>query len=375
MKKNPLLQLTSLGQSVWLDFIQRGMFASDELQRLIEEDGISGVTSNPAIFQKAIAGSRDYEDDIRRLARQGKNAEEIYWTLAIADIQQAADLFRPTYDRTAGRDGFVSLEVSPHLAHDTDGTVAEARKLWTAVDRPNILIKVPGTAEGLPSIERLLTDGINVNITLLFGLPRYRQVAEIYCAALEARASRGQPLNHVASVASFFLSRFDVLLDPLLEKIVQEGGPKAETARSLKGKVALAQAKTAHPIYQDIFGGTSFRKLASQGAFTQRLLWASTSTKNPEYNDVMYVEPLIGPDTINTLPLETVTAYRDHGNPAPRLEEGLEAAREQLARLAELGISMDQVTEQLEAEGVQKFIKPFDALLGTLEAARTAAGG
>jgi transaldolase len=374
MRENPLVKLHGFGQSVWLDFIQRGMFASGELQRLIDEDGISGVTSNPAIFEKAIAGSRDYDDGIRGLARQGKNAEEIYAALAIEDIQHAADLFRPTYDRTEGRNGFVSLEVSPHLAHDTAGTVAEARKLWAIVDRPNVLIKVPGTLEGLPAIESLLTEGINVNVTLLFGLPRYRRVADRFCAALEARSKSGLPLKNVASVASFFLSRFDVLLDPQLEKLAQEGGSKAEPARSLLGRIALAQAKLAYPIYKEIFGGASFKKLAAQDARSQRLLWASTSTKNPNYQDVMYVEPLVGPATINTMPLETIEAYREHGDPAPRLEDGLDEARRQLELLAELGFSMDRVTEQLEAEGVHKFIKPFDSLLATLEKARAAAG-
>jgi transaldolase len=370
MKDNPLLKISTFGQSVWLDLIRRGMLESGEFQRLIDEDGLRGVTSNPSIFEKAIGESADYDEEIRSLAEEGNDVGAIYQALTVADIQHATDLFRPVYDRTAGGDGLVSLEVSPHLAHDTAGTLSEARKLWAAVGRPNVMIKVPATDEGLPAITQLLTEGLNVNITLLFGLDRYRTVAEAYLAALEARAARGQPLDRVASVASFFLSRIDVLIDPLLESIVKQGGPQADTARALRGQVAIIQAKVAYHIYQELFSAERFRKLADRGARPQRLLWASTSTKNKQYKDVMYVEALIGPNTVNTLPLETLDAYRDHGKPAPRLEEGLDQAQQNLDRLAEVGISLEQAVKQLEKEGVDKFVQPFDKLFRTLEEKR-----
>ena len=279
MKMNPLLVLESLGQSVWLDYLGRGAIVSGQLQRLIEQDGVSGVTSNPSIFEKAIGESHDYDTAIAALARANKSVDEIYQALTVEDIQRAADLFRPTYDRTQGGDGYVSLEVSPHLARDTQGTVAEARRLWGAVNRPNIFIKVPATREGLPAIEQLISARINVNITLLFGLPRYRQVAEAYLAGLESLVARGEPLPPVRSVASFFLSRIDVLVDPLLEKVRAAGGTQAERAAKLHGQIAIASAKVARCIYEEIFASERFRNLASLGAHTQRLLWASTSTK------------------------------------------------------------------------------------------------
>ena len=366
MGENPLVKLSAFGQSIWLDYIRRQMIDSGELKKLIDDDGLKGVTSNPAIFQKAIAGSTDYDEAIRTLAQAGKSVQEIYETLTVEDVRRAADLFRPLYDRVEGKDGFVSLEVNPHLAHDTQGTVAEARHLWQALARPNVLIKVPATKAGLPAIRQLISEGINVNVTLLFGLPRYREVAEAYIAGLEARAAQGQPLSRVASVASFFLSRIDVLLDPQLEKLAAAGGP-AQTARDLIGQVAIASAKEAYRIYQEIFGSARFQKLAAPGARPQRLLWASTSTKNPAYPDLKYVEPLIGADTVNTLPPETLAAYRDHGDPAARLTEGVDRAAGNLARLAELGIDLDQATQQLEDEGVEKFNQPFDSLMATLE--------
>jgi transaldolase/glucose-6-phosphate isomerase len=370
MKQNPLQKLSTFGQSIWLDYIRRQMIDSGELQKLIEDDGLKGVTSNPAIFEKAIAGSRDYDDAIRTLARAGKSVAEIYQVLTVEDVQRAADLFRPLYDRVAGKDGFISLEVNPHLAHDTQGTLAEARHLWQALGRPNVLIKVPATKEGLPAVRQLISEGINVNVTLLFGLPRYREVAEAYIAGLEDRAATGKPLNRVASVASFFLSRIDVLLDPQLEAMAATGGPQAQGARDLIGQMAIASAKVAYTIYREIFGSARFQKLADQGARPQRLLWASTSTKNPAYPDVKYVEPLIGPDTVNTLPPETLEAYRDHGDPAPRLTEGVDRAAGYLQRLPELGLDLNHATQQLEDEGVDKFNKPFDALLATLEGKR-----
>jgi len=345
------------------------------LRRLIAEDGLAGMTSNPAIFEKAIAGSHDYDEAIRTLALGGKPAGEIYRALAVEDIRLAADQFRPLHDALEGRDGFVSLEVSPRLARDTQGSVAEARALWRAVDRPNIFIKIPATREGLPAIRQLISEGINVNITLLFGLPRYRQVAEAYLAGLEERLSRGEAVDRVASVASFFLSRIDVLLDPLLEKKRAAGGPQAERAAELLGEVAIASAKAAYAIFSQLFGSPRFKDLLLKSARVQRLLWASTGTKNPAYSDVKYVEPLIGPQTINTLPLETFRAYRDHGKPAARLTDGLDAAERVLRTLPELGIDLDEATQRLEDEGIQKFVKPFDLLLDRLAERRTALTG
>jgi transaldolase/glucose-6-phosphate isomerase len=373
MADNPLIQLESFHQSLWMDFLRRSMLKSGELERRIAEDGVSGITSNPSIFEKAIAGSHDYDEAIRLLALEGRNEAEIYQTLTVNDIRGAADCFRGVYENTAGGDGFVSLEVSPHLAHDTEGTIAEGRGLWAAVDRPNLMIKVPGTREGLPAIRRLISEGINVNITLLFGLPRYREVVEAYIAGLEDRAAQDKPLERVASVASFFLSRIDVLLDPELEKIIAAEGEKAELAAAIHGRAAIASAKVAYSIYRKLFGDDRFRALATRGARTQRLLWASTSAKNPSYSDVKYVEPLIGPETINTMPLETITAYRDHGQPANRLSDELDEARSALAGLARLGIDIDAITQQLEDEGVDKFNKPFDQLMGTIRAAQAAA--
>ncbi|MGQ9921823.1 MAG: bifunctional transaldolase/phosoglucose isomerase [Desulfobacca sp.] len=373
MVKNPLQLLETYGQSVWLDYIHRGLLTSGELQQLIESDGVLGVTSNPAIFDQAISGSTAYDADIRNLALQGRNVEEIYLALAISDIQGAADLLRPIYDRLSGQDGFVSLEVNPHLAYNTTGTIREAQRLWAEVDRPNVFIKVPGTAAGLPAITQLIGDGINVNVTLLFGLPRYQEVAEAYLAGLEARVTKGLPVDRVASVASFFLSRIDVLVDPRLEDIVSKGGPLAETAAALKGQVAIASAKAAYALYQRIVASQRFQVLAAKGARPQRLLWASTSTKNPGYSDIKYVEPLIGPQTINTMPLETLNAYRDHGRPAPLLEDGQAEAVSILQDLPKLGIDLNQVTQQLEAEGVEKFNKPYDHLLQSLEEKRQVA--
>ncbi len=370
MNANPLVMIQKFGQSVWLDYIQREMLTSGELKRLIEEDGLRGVTSNPAIFEKAIVGSDNYDAAIHSLDREGKGTKEIYEILTVEDVRHAADTFRPLFDSLDGRDGFVSLEVSPHLARDTEGTIQEARLLWGALDRPNVLIKVPGTKEGLPAIRQLISDGINVNVTLLFGLERYGAVAEAYMAGIEARVAAGKPVDRVASVASFFLSRIDLLVDPELEAVMKRGGAQAETAGFAHGQVAIASAKIAYQIYKEVFSTDRFRKLAEKGARTQRVLWASTSTKNPEYRDVKYVEALIGPDTINTLPVETVNAYRDHGKPASRLEDGLLEARQALDSLSGLGVDLRKVTQQLEDEGIEKFVKPFDRLLRTLHEKR-----
>ena len=366
MSGNPLKRLGTLGQSIWLDYIRRDLMASGELRRLIDEDGLRGMTSNPSIFEKAIADSHDYDGDIRAMALGGNGADAIYESLSQRDVESAADQFRPLYDRTDGQDGYVSLEVNPHLAHDTKGTIEEARRLWAKLNRPNVLIKVPATANGLPAIQQLIGEGISVNVTLLFGLPRYRQVAEAYIAGIEARAAQGEPVKHLASVASFFVSRIDALVDPLLEKLIAQGSKEVDLAKRARGQVAIASAKMAYQIYKEIFGSDRFRKLAARGARAQRLLWASTSTKNPDYSDVKYVEALIGPDTVDTAPLETLDAYRDHGEPEARLEQGVEEARRVLERLPELGIDIDKVTRQLEDEGVEKFNKPFDKLMEAL---------
>lgn len=366
MKINSLKKLGTLEQSLWLDYIRRDLIAGGELKRLIEEDGVRGMTSNPAIFEKAIDKSHDYDEDIRTQALAGKDAADIYETISQRDVQSAADVFRSLYDRTDGADGYVSLEVNPHLARNTNGTIEEARRLWKALDRPNVFIKVPATAEGLPAIRQLISEGININITLIFGLPRYRQVAEAFIAGLKTRAAQGKPIHQIASVASFFVSRIDALVDPLLEKIITEGGEPAELAKKLHGEIAVASAKTAYQIYKEIFGSDRFQKLSSQGARVQRLLWASTGTKNPDYSDIKYIEALIGADTVNTAPVETIDAYRDHGNPKLTLESGIENAALLMKQLQVLDIDIDKITQQLEDEGVAKFNQPFDKLLARL---------
>lgn len=366
---NPLRKLAQLGQSVYLDEIGRGMLRTGDLARLIEEDGLHGVTSNPAIFEKAIARTNDYDGAIADLAAGGLDVVQIYETLAIEDVQAAADLFAERYRASDGRHGFVSLEVAPDLADDAAGTVAEARRLWERLDRPNVFIKVPGTEAGLAAIERLTGEGINLNVTLLFGLRRYVDVAEAYLRGLEARAERGEPLHAIASVASFFLSRIDVAIDPELDLLAAAGGPRATQAEALRGTAAIASAKGAWQRYVEAFGGERFARLEALGARPQWLLWASTGTKDPAYPATMYVEPLIGADTVTTLPRETLDAYRAKGEPASRLEEGLDAAAAQLDALAELGIDLDTVTATLEREGVAKFVAPFGALMNALREA------
>jgi transaldolase len=366
MKNNPLKQLGTLGQSVWLDYIRRDLIVSGALKRMIDEDGVCGMTSNPSIFEKALADSHDYDGDIKTMALKGIDKKAIYEAFSRQDVQMAADIFRPVYDDTKGGDGYVSLEVNPHLAHDTKGTIEEARKFWAALDRPNVFIKVPATAEGLPAIRRLISEGININVTLLFGLPRYRQVAQAYIAGLEDRLAQGKTINNVASVASFFLSRIDTLADSMLEKIMAQGGEKTDIAGQARGQTAIASAKTAYQIYREIFNNESFRKLGNKGARPQRVLWASTGTKNPEYSDIKYIEAVIGPDTINTIPVDTMNAYRDHGDPKPRLEQDAAKAGRILEQLSGLGINIDRVTQQLEDEGVDKFNKPFDKIMEIL---------
>jgi transaldolase len=373
MQENPLQKLRSFGQSVWLDLLSRHLIESGTLERLIDEDAVAGVTSNPAIFGKAIGESRDYDKALRPLAASGKSVEQIYESLVIDDIRQAADLLRPLYDELHGDDGYVSLEVSPLLARDTDGTLAEARWLWREVDRPNLMIKVPGTPEGLPAIQQLLREGINVNITLLFALPRYREVTEAFLAGLEMRVADREDIRQVASVASFFLSRIDVLVDAQLDAIVQDGGRRGELAGSLRGKAAIASAKVAYEIFEEVFSSPRYTRLAGQGARRQRLLWASTSTKTPGYSDTMYVEPLIGPQTVTTLPWETLKAYRDHGEPAARLKDGLAEAHGTLRLLGEVGIDLAEVTRQLEEEGIEKFRAPYEQVIEVLRKKHAAA--
>jgi transaldolase len=368
MRVNPLHKLEAFGQSIWLDFISRPLLTSGEFVSLVQQDGVSGVTSNPATFEKAISAGGDYDNAIAKLAREGLSAGEIYETLVVDDIRMTADLLRPVYDRQEGRDGFVSLEVSPHLAHDSAGSVQEARRLWDRVNRPNLLVKIPGTQEGLAAIRQLIREGINVNVTLLFGLPRYHAVADAYLDGLADRAAHGLPLEKITSVASFFLSRIDVLVDPLLDDLAQEGGRVGQMAASLRGETAIACAKVARRMYREMVLGDRCQALAAQGAASQRLLWASTGTKDPSYSDIKYLEPLIGPDTINTVPLDTLAAYRDHGNPAPRLDQGGQEAMQVLDRLGELGIDLNQVAKQLEDEGVEKFNHPFDALMRSIQA-------
>jgi transaldolase len=373
MTENPLLTLESFGQSIWMDFIRRDTVTSGQLKRLIEQDGVSGVTSNPSIFEKAIGGTHDYDDQIRILARQGKTGDEIYQAVTIQDIQMAADVFRPVYNRTHGGDGYVSLEVSPRLARDTGETMKEAHRLWKAVERPNVMIKVPGTKEGLPAIEQLIAEGLNINITLLFGLPRYQEVAEAYVSGLESLVEHGKSVEKSASVASFFLSRIDVFLDPILEQKIKEAGPNAALAAELRGQAAIASAKAAYGLYRELFYSPRFNRLSRLGARTQRLLWASTSTKNPAYSDVKYIEPLIGVDTINTLPMETIDAYREHGKPSLQLDQGMADARRVLKDLGKLGISIDATTQQLEDEGVDKFNKALTQLMIVINEKRSEA--
>jgi transaldolase/glucose-6-phosphate isomerase len=374
MQHNPLLKLQEYGQSIWLDYLRRNMLTSGELKKLIDEDGIRGITSNPAIFEKAIGGSDDYTSAIHTLAHEQKSVDEIYRDLTVHDIQEAADLFRETYENQKRQDGYVSLEVSPKLARDTEGTIAEAKELWKAVNRPNVMIKVPGTKEGLPAIRKLISEGINVNVTLLFGLDRYPEVIDAYLGGLEDRVKAGEPIDSIASVASFFLSRIDVLVDKTLEEIMQKQGDKASSAAKLRGQVAIASAKAAYEIFKDQFSGERFSKLNAMGANVQRLLWASTSTKNPQYSDVKYPEALIGPQTVNTLPMETINAYRDHGNPAAnRLTENPEEAKTVLNSLSRAGIDLNAVTDQLVNEGIDKFIKPFNKLMETIERRRAEA--
>lgn len=355
---NPLTKLHELGQSIWLDFFDREIMDSGRLQKLIDEDKLGGITSNPSIFEKAIESGSDYDEDVRKFAEEDSDAENIFFKFAVKDIQRAADILKPVFDAANGNDGFVSLEVSPFLANDEEGTVAQAIDLWNRVNRKNVMIKIPGTKEGLRAIRRATAHGVNVNVTLLFGLERYREVTDAYLSGLEDRVNEGKPIDEITSVASFFLSRIDVLLDPKL---------KEKGLDDLAGKVAIDSAKSAYGIYKEVFESDRYKKLAEKGAKKQKVLWASTSTKNPDYSDVMYVETLIGDNTINTLPLETIDAFRDHGKAGLTVEDGMEKVEANLAKLKENGIDLNQVSDQLEKEGIQKFNESFEKLLKAIE--------
>jgi transaldolase len=362
METNKVKQIHSFGQSIWLDFIDRAIIKSGKLQKLIDEDGVRGVTSNPAIFEKAITSSSDYDNDIRTLADGDKTNEQIFFGLAVSDIQNATKLFEGVYTESNKVDGYVSLEVSPFLALDTEGTAKQAEELWAKVDRKNVMIKIPGTKPGLSAIRQSIAKGININVTLLFGLPRYEEVTEAYISGLEDHLAAGHSISHISSVASFFLSRIDVLVDPLLDE---------KGLGELKGEVAIASAKKAYEIYKRVFSGERWEKLAAKGAQPQRLLWASTSSKNPAFKDTKYVEALIGADTVDTVPLETVEAFRDHGIAANTLEEGLDTATGILEKIKAAGIDIDKLTQQLEDEGIEKFNKPFEKLLQAIEDQKT----
>lgn len=371
MSANPLKRLCELGQSVWYDYIRRDLYTSGELRRLIEEDGLRGMTSNPTIFQKAIAETELYDEDIRREAAKGKSPAAIFEALAVQDVQRAADVFRPVYDKSGGNDGFVSIEVGPHLARDTEGSVAEARRLWMSCARPNVMVKIPGTAQGVPAIRRCLAEGININITLLFSVERYREVMEAYLSACEERVSKGEAVHGLHSVASFFVSRVDTNVDKKLDKVAKEGKTERERqlAKDLRGKVAIANARVAYKAFEETFGGGRARFLAlkEKKAHLQRPLWASTSTKDPSYPELYYAEALIAPNTVDTLPPETFAAYRDHGDPKVRIHDDLFGAHAAFRGLDELGIDERQVSRELEEEGVKKFADSFDSLLKAVE--------
>jgi len=367
---NPLVELGKYGQSVWLDYIRRNIITNGELKRMTAEEGVRGVTSNPSIFEKAIAGSNDYDDILASLkSRKDLDAKGRYEVLAVRDIQDATNILRPIYDQTKRYDGYVSLEVSPYLAHDTKGTLEEARRLWKWVDRENLMIKVPGTKEGIPAFQQLISEGINVNVTLLFAQGVYEEVAQAYIAGLEQLAARGGDVTKSASVASFFISRIDTLVDSIIaDKLKTATDPaQKELLSSLLGKVAVANGKLTYQAYQRIFSGARWDALKAKGARTQRVLWASTSTKNPKYSDILYVEDLIGPDTVNTMPLNTMEAFKDHGKPRVTLTEEVASAKRTMENLAKAGISMKEVTDKLTEDGVKLFAEAFDQLLKAIE--------
>jgi transaldolase len=362
MSKSRLHQLSELGQSVWIDFLSRQMLQSGKLERMMEEDAVVGVTSNPTIFQKAISEGDLYDEQIRTLLDELDDPKEIFWQLAEKDVGDACDLLRSVWDAGKGQDGYVSIEVDPNLAGDTEATIAEARRLHAQIDKPNLHVKIPATKEGLPAIEEMIASGKNINVTLIFSLQRYTEVAEAYIRGLERLVESGGDPSKVASVASFFVSRVDTEADKRLDAI---GGHD-----ELKGKLAIANAKLAYEKYNELFSGSRWEPLAAKGATKQRCLWASTSTKNPAYRDVMYVEDLIGPETVNTMPEETIDAFQDHGEVALTLEQGIDEAKRLFEQLAEAGVDYDDVTRVLEEEGVQKFADSFAELLDGIKAKR-----
>jgi transaldolase len=366
---NPFLELKALGQSVWLDDIDRGQLRSGLFQRLIDEDGLSGATGNPTIFEHSITHDTTYDEQMQQLLAFGKNSQEIYEALAMTDVRTVADLLRPTYEGTNGQDGFVSIEVSPYLAQDTEGTLSEVRRFWETIAHPNVMVKIPSTPAGVPAIRQALAEGININITLIFSIENYRQVAQAYLSALEERSAKGQDISRIASVASFFVSRVDVLVDNLLEDKMKAVGSSAQQQqlKVLEGKAAIANARLAYQEFKRLFNGPRFAALKQQGARVQRPLWASTGTKNPAYRDVLYVEELIGPDTVNTMPLTTLERFHDHGRVRLSIEDQLPEAKAQLAALADTGIHYEQVTRQLQEEGVQKFIDSFHTLFACID--------
>jgi transaldolase len=365
---NPLKQLAALGQSVWYDYIRRDLYQGGELKRMIEEDGLSGMTSNPTIFQKAIAETDLYDDAIRRLAGQGLAKGALFEALEVEDVRAAADVFRPVFDRSGGDDGFVSIEVNPLLSHDTEGTVAEARRLWAACDRPNVMVKIPGTSEGIPAIRTCLAEGININITLLFSVARHREVMEAYLSAAEARVAAGQPVDRIRSVASFFVSRVDTLVDKKLDTIAA-GGPEAlrGRARALRGKTGIANARLAYQAFEQTFADERYQALAARGVRRQRPLWASTSTKDPAYPPLYYVEALVAPDSVDTMPPETYALYLREGRPEVRIQDDLAGAAEAFRELAALGIDASAVAAALESEGEQKFVASFEQVVAAVE--------
>jgi transaldolase/glucose-6-phosphate isomerase len=362
---NPLKGLLTYGQSPWMDYIRRDLLTSGGLKKMIEQDGLRGMTSNPTIFEKAISGSKAYSDILESADAKKLDAKGVYEKIAIRDVQDATDIFKPVYAETKRRDGYVSLEVSPLLANDTQGTIDEARRLWKTVSRENLMVKVPATQAGIPAIRQLLEDGLNINITLLFAQSAYEQVAEAFLAALEARVKKGQDISHIASVASFFVSRIDTLVDAQIDaklKTLTDANQRT-LLTSIEGKIAIANARLTYRKYQELFGGAPWKALAAKGAQTQRLLWASTSTKNPKYRDVLYVEELIGADTVDTIPPATFDAFRDHGKLRASLTENVDEAAKTMANLAKAGISMKEVTEKLVVDGVKLFADAFHQLL------------
>ncbi len=367
--ENPLKQLTRFGQSIWLDYIRRSLMTSGELRRMVEEDGLGGMTSNPSIFEKAIEGGEEYADYLTQLKTdKSLDAKGVYERLAIRDIQDAADVLRPVYTSTKRRDGYVSLEVAPYLAHKTQDTIDEALRLWKTVDRPNVMIKIPGTPAGVPAIETALREGVNVNVTLLFAQEMYEEVAWAYVRALEQRAAAGQDLAGMAGVASFFVSRIDTAVDALIDaRLPQADDAQKKLLEAVRSKVAIANAKLAYERYLRIFSGPRWDALAAKGAQTQRVLWASTSTKNPKLRDVLYIEELIGKDTVNTIPPATYDAFKDHGRPRASLTEDVEGARRVMTDLAAAGISMASVTADLVTAGVKQFEDAFTKLLAAVQ--------